>query len=220
MKKTSYLFALMVATVLSLGFASCGDDDADDYADEYESGRNNGGNGGNGGQQTVYFEEPFISWGTYASSVKTTMKSHGYTFWKEDSSNGNLKYYFHGKYLEDQSYYLFTSRRLYRIYFLFEVEKATIQNIKQYLGSTLGYTDLGEDNFNDGTRFYLYETPNKKSWAFVYSGKFSDGSGMTAVLYVDPTSLNSSARQNDIDDDITRGAGLGLAKPNIVVDKR
>ena len=64
----------------------------------------------------VYYEDPYIVWGTSLSNVKSVMASKGYSLFDEDTNS--LLYY--GKYMENASEYDFdTSGGLNSVFFYF-----------------------------------------------------------------------------------------------------
>jgi len=212
MKKASYywgLLTMVLVAALSVALVSCGDDDDDEAEDKYFGINDKGG----GDTPVMLFEEPFVSWGTYRTTAKSTIVGRGYEYWKDNTYNGYYFQYYKGKYKEDQSVYVYTSYKLTDVYFYFVASTVSLSTLKNYLTGTLGYTYLSTGNYDTGEQYWCYQMPSQKSNVYVTTGTFNDGTATVELYYFDP---NADAREYTFDDEgVTRGSGRALAKPEL-----
>lgn len=209
MKKTNYLWSIMTimfVAILSFGLTACGDDEKDDML----VGENDIVGPSEYPPQTL-FEEPFISWGTYRSSVKSTMSSRGYEL-MTDKKDSNGEYYlqYKPKYKEYFSEYDFKSLKLNEVYIVIKRSVVQLDAVRNYLQNSMGYDYLTETTDN-GYTYYYYQKPNTKTVAAAYNTTFSNED----MVFVEYFEYNPSARESDIDEEPTRDVIFegSLSKP-------
>lgn len=143
---------------------------------------------------TMLYEEPFVKWGTARNSVKNSVQGMGYTLWSESTIASNNYYLvYKPKNKEAYTQYLFdNSQTLARAIVFFDSTVATINDLRDYVSSTLSYTYKGTNSAGDQ---FFYLTKDGKSYAIVRLTTFSDGTQMPNVVYVSYSSVSSGARQ-------------------------
>ena len=146
-------------------------------------------------QNDTYFEEPYITWGASKSTVKTNMSNRGYSILQE-SSQATDNYYivYYGKYKELYSMYLFNSSiKLSQVGIIFNASDASVNDLRNYLTSSLGYTYKGT---NSAKTQFFHLSADGLSYAIVESGSSNDGTEMTYVTFVSFDTVSSGSRQN------------------------
>ena len=136
------------------------------------------------------FEEPYLSWGTARSNVASTMQERGYILYTEKNTASDRYYLcYNGKYEELTSLYYFDSnKRLEEVSIAFLKSNCSIDELMEYLSSTLSYTYIGT---NTSKTSYYFLTKDKKSYAIV--GNMGDD--YVTISYVSSDSMNSNSRK-------------------------
>ena len=137
------------------------------------------------------FEEPYITWGTARSTVKSAVTSLGYTLQAESTLGANNYYLvYKGKHKENLNMYLFdASQNLSQVNVIFLASEVSLDDARDFLSSKLSYTFKGT-NSSKGQHFYL--TPDGKSYAVAYSTTINNVD-YTYVVYVSYSSVSSNA---------------------------
>lgn len=139
------------------------------------------------------FEEPYTNWGASRSTVKSAMNQNGYTL-EEESTDASDYYYlmYQGKQKEVYSMYQFNSRiQLAQIKLIFLASDASVEDIRNYMSSTMSYTFAGT---NSAKTLFYYLTADQKSYAIVEGTTLSNGIELTVVTYVSYSSVSGSRK--------------------------
>ena len=139
------------------------------------------------------FEEPYVSWGTARSVVKSAMSNRGYNL-QTESLNADDNYYlvYDRKYKEQYSMYLFDeSLKLARCILPFQSSVVSVDEAREFLSSSMNYTFMGT---NSAKTQFFYLTQDKKSYAVVESMSTNNGGTITVIRYMSYDSVSSNSR--------------------------
>lgn len=164
-----------------------------------------------GSSATVFYEEPYTTWGTSRSIVRSTVLNSGYTIMAESSKSSDYYYLvLNPKNKEVYTEYLFdSSKKLARSSVYFDTSVASIDDLRTYVSSTLSHSFKGTNAAGDQ---FFYLTKDGKSYAIVRTNKYSDGTQLNCVSYVDVSSVSTGTRER------ARGQQSSNLEDNIVYE--
>lgn len=142
-----------------------------------------------------YFEEPYLKWGNSKSTVKTAMSNRNYTILGESNQASDYYYVaYKGKYKEQYSVYYFDSSiKLEEVSFTFLASDVSVNEMRNYLSSNLGYTYKGTNSQKDQ---FFYLLADGLSYAIVRSSTSNNGTVLTLVTFVPKEAISSGVRRS------------------------
>lgn len=143
----------------------------------------------------TYYMQPYLIWGTPLVNTKKALTDAGNILDAESVIDGEYHLEYRFKYKELKNEYIFdTEQKLKEVIIYFDVERATVDELRRFVSYALGYLAYGNIHVIMKEKEYtfpLYRTSEGSSYVFIYS--IDD---KTIVDYICSSSVDLSEKLN------------------------
>ena len=121
----------------------------------------------------TYFMQPYLIWGTPLANTKKALTDAGHILDRERVIDGEYHLEYRFKYKELKNEYIFdTEQKLKEVIIYFDVERASVDELRRFVSYALGYLAYGNIHVIMNEKEYtfpLYRTSEGSSYVFIYS---------------------------------------------------